>query len=456
MKILFTLLLMSLSAFAVQDEKTFILKEMEKKKLSYEIFEEKVSSGDKCRLRDYKCFKEQLMNLSTGSKEDLVAAHAMTSPFFLRSVKQGDPPCRGSCVQNMLAHHIDAYLKFILVTYKEERQDGRVSDYPTVDGTRIRAIYDLSAVGATIKNSKYLEERIKQLKPKDISDPEVKDISRFSKDIEFITQVTFLKNSVLCHISKGDLVYEEIMAGKSSGKNSDVNLANWLDQFEERKKEICASTEPLDYRGLDESTRKHFANIREKKLQNINCKPNDFACFRNALRLIGIHYADDLLFVKEIMDGIFAESKPKDCDETCQAQFLVRTIQTWISYFSTFDRSKLASTIDWKVYPEARYLTIPEDLIFYESTKKIFQDLLTEFGKIDSRNVKDPGLKSELKSVGKDLSDFASGRQYKDSVICSMDPWTAAYDKYLSPTKDRKANQKFEEAFFEFKSNVCK
>ena len=84
------------------------------------------------------------------------------------------------------------------------------------------------------------------------------------------------------------------------------------------------------------------------------------------------------------------------------------------------------------------------------------QEIVAQALKLDPRNVKDPGLKSELKSVGKDLSDFASGRQFKESVICTMDPWVAAYDKYLSPTKDRKENQKFEEAFLNFKESICK
>ena len=453
---LFLILFLCLPVFAVEDEKTVMLKEIENRKLAYILFNEKVSEGDKCFVRDYKCFKEQLMNFTTGSKEDLIGAYNIISPFYVRSVKEGDPPCVGSCLQNMLAHHIDAYLKFIMVTHKGDRKETRVSAYPTVDGTRIRTIFDLSAIGATMKNVDYLETRISQLRPGEITDPEVKDISRFKKDLEFITQGAILKNSVLCHLSEGDLVYEEIMAGRFSDKKSDENLAKWLTHFQDRKSKICESTEPLDYRGLDESTRKHFEKIREKKLANVECKQKDFACMRKTARVIGIHYADDLMKVKERLDEILAALKPKECDETCEAQFLIRTIQTWISYYSTFDRSKLASTLDWKVYPEARFLTIKEDLLFYESTKTIFQNLITAFGKIDPRNVKDPGLKSELKSVGKDLSDFASGRQFKESVICTMDPWVAAYDKYLSPTKDRKENQKFEEAFLEFKSNVCK
>ncbi len=447
---------MCLPVFAVEDEKTVFLKELEYRKQSYKIFEENVTSGDKCQLRDYKCFKEQLMNFSTGSKEDLIAANAMTSPFYVRSVKGGYPPCVGSCLQNMLAHHIDAYLKFIMAAHKNEKLDTKVSAYPTVDGTRIRAFFDLGVIGATMKNGEYLKTRISQLKPKDITDPEVKDVSRFNKDLEFIGKGTIVKNSVLCNISEGDLVYEEIMGGKWSEKKSEENLAKWLTLFQERKNEICVSTAPLDYRGMDESTRNHFANIREKKLKNIECKQKDFNCMRKTVRVIGIHYADDLVKVKERLDELFTALKPKTCDETCEAEFLIRMIQVWISYYSTYDRSKLASTLDWKVYPEARYLTIQEDISFYETTKTIFQNLIIEFGKIDPRNVKDPGLKSELKSVGKDLSDFASGRQFKDSVICTMDPWIAAYDKYLSPTKDRKENLKFEEAFLEFKSNVCK
>lgn len=456
MKILFTLLLLSVSAFAVDDEKTVVLKEMTKRKLEYKIFAEKVSNGDKCRVRDYKCFKEHLLTFANGSKEDLVAAHFLNTPFYLRSIKEGDIPCTGSCLQNMLAHHIDAYLKFIMVTHKNEKPETRVSDYPTVDGTRIRAIFDLSTLGAMEKNSEYLKTKISQLKPTEINDPEVRDVSRFNKDLEFIGQGTILKNSVLCHISKGDHIYFEIVKGNSSAKKSDKNLANWLKKFEERKKDICVNQEPLDYRGLDESTREFYNKLLERKLSRVNCKKNDFACFRKFARMIGIHYADDLMKVKEGLDKRFSESKPKECDETCEAEFLVRTIQTWITYYSTFNRSNLASTIDWKVYPDARYLTIQEDITFYESTKKIFGNLLTEFGKIDPRNVKDPALKSELKSVGKDLSDFASGRQFNESVICTMEPWIPVYDKYLSPTKDRKANQKFEESFFEFKSNVCK
>jgi hypothetical protein len=65
-------------------------------------------------------------------------------------------------------------------------------------------------------------------------------------------------------------------------------------------------------------------------------------------------------------------------------------------------------------------------------------------------------MKSEMKSIGKDLSDLASANLVKDSIICKMDPWLASYDKYLAPYKDRKMDQKFEEAFINFKSSLCK
>ncbi len=453
---LFLILFLSLSAFAVEDEKTAALNATAKRKAEMGLFKQKVSSGDKCRVRDYKCFEEQLMTLALGGTEDLVGAHYVIAPFYKRSVKEGDIPCIGSCLQNMLAHHIDVFLKFILVAHNRGKDIIQTSDFPTIDGTRIRAIRDLGALGATLKNVEYLERLIAQLKPKDITDSDVKDTSRFSKELALIKQGKIFENSVLCHIGRGDLVYEEIMFGDNND-SSYRNLAKWLKTFEsEMKKNICKSTQPLDYRGLDESTMLHYEKIRDQKIAAIDCKDNDFNCVRKKIREIGIHYAIDIPRISEFLNKFIEKSKPKKCDETCQSQYLVRTIQTWISYYGTFDRSKLASTIDWKANPEARFQTMEEDMSFYHGLKQIFEPLVTEFAKIDPRTVKDISIRSELKSVGKDLSDYSSGRWLKDSVICTMDPWVAAYDKYLSPFKNPIKDKKFEEVFLEFKSNICK
>ncbi len=457
MKILFTLLILSVSAFAVEDEKTMITRMVKERKEELLLFREKVSQGNRCKLRDYKCFKNEVMLLGRGHPEDLMYAQDILLPFYLRSIKEGDFPCEGSCLQNLLAQHIDTYLSFVLLFHTAEKKNDRTSAYPTIDATRIRAIMDLSAVGSSIKSEAYLRGQLKALNPEKITDPEVKDVSKLSTKIDSLTNGSLFAESILCRLNPGNLVYDEILRGESSKKQSEKRLAEWMKAFAVFKTSVCKNTAPLDYRGTDASTKKHYAKIRDRKLAGLDeCRSSDFGCLRRQFRGLGIHYAEDVTVVEEKMKSFVAKSTPATCNDTCQAQMLISVIQTWITYFSTFDRSKLASTMDWKIYPEAKYDTIAEDLSFFLSLRAIFDPLLMEFGKIDPARVSDEGLKSEMKSVGKDLSDLASGRMLKDSVICMMEPWIAAYDKYLSPTSDSKKNKKFEAAFLEFKSAVCK
>ena len=94
--------------------------------------------------------------------------------------------------------------------------------------------------------------------------------------------------------------------------------------------------------------------------------------------------------------------------------------------------------------------------MMFETLKEIFTPLIVEFGKIDPKKVTNAGLKSEMKSVGKDLSDFSSGRMLKDSVICTMDPWNATYDKYMMPYKNKELDKKFELTYLDFKEAICK
>ncbi|MFL5785015.1 MAG: hypothetical protein ACJ76H_10420, partial [Bacteriovoracaceae bacterium] len=263
-------------------------------------------------------------------------------------------------------------------------------------------------------------------------------------------------NSVLCNLHKGDIVYDEIMGKESSGKKMDKEYAEALKLFEKRVAKRCVNREPLDYRGTDASTRHHYNAIRDGKIAEINCAKNDFACVRKNFRKIPIRYADDIGKVEDFMKTFVKKSRPDQCDDSCEARRLVKTIQTWITYFSTFDRKKLASTMDCEKYPEGKYLTLTEDVLFYRALKEIFNPFLLELGKIDPKGLKDEGLKSELRSIGKDVSDFASARMLKDSVICTMVPWNAAYDKYMLPYEDKAENKKFETTFLEFKENICK
>jgi hypothetical protein len=257
-------------------------------------------------------------------------------------------------------------------------------------------------------------------------------------------------------LQKGDIVYDEIMGKENSGKKMDKEYAEALKLFEKRVAKRCENREPLDYRGTDASTRHHYNAIRDRKIAAIDCAKNDFACVRRNFRKIPIRYAEDIGKVAAFMKTFVKNSTPDQCDDSCEARLLVRTIQTWITYFSTFHRQRLGSTMDWEKYPEARFQTLTEDVLFYRALKEIFDPFLIALGKIDPKGLKDEGLKSELRSIGKDVSDFASARMLKDSVICTMTPWNASYDKYMLPYEDKAANKKFETTFLEFKENICK
>lgn len=449
MKILFTLIYFSFSAAFAFDEKELITKKVKQRKNELKLFQEKVSSGDKCKLRDYSCFKNQILLLRKGQSEDLSLARSILEPFFLRSLKANDLPCTGACFQNLLAYHIDTFLLFVTPYYSKGSKDLRISAYPTIDSTRIRGVLELNGIDATSRNSIYLKELVSMLKPKEITAKDVLSSAKINGIINWMNSDPHLSNSVLCHLHPGDIVFDEMM--------NDEKIGPQMREFNNRKNKSCKDTTPLDYRGIDDSTKKHYANIRDAKLSKIDeCPHGDLGCMRRHLRGIGIRYSEDLKLVHDRMKAFAEKSKPSDCNETCQSQFLISILQTWITYFSTFERSHLASTLDWKIYPEAKFDTIPEDINFLKQTKEIFTQMMIEFAKIDPGSVKDEGLKSEIRSVGKDLSDLASGKIYKDSVICSMEPWSATFDKYLSPFKDKKKDEIFEAEFLEFKSTVCK
>lgn len=451
----FFIILLGLNAFGAETEMAKLVRSVKQRKADIQLFIEKVSKGDRCRLRDYQCFEKEVSALTEGHVEELIEAKAVLIPFYERSVKEGFPPCEKTCLANMKASHLYLLSYYVQAYSTKNKKNYRVSLYPTVDSTRIRAYMDLSAFHHLNEITTYIHEELKTFNLQDVTKEELKDQKRFKRRMKTLESGKIFDGSVLCKLGPGDPIYEEILKGETSGKKSDQSFSSWLKDFD-KVRNVCLDKTPMNYRGTDESTRAYYRAIREKKMAALSCSPGDFACVRKNLKEIGIHYAEDVQKVAAYMSQFVLSSKPGACDETCEAQTLIRTIQTWVSYLSTYERENLASTLDWKEYPEARYLTITEDVTMFEALKEIFSPLILEFGKIDPKKVTDAGLKSEMKSVGKDLSDFSSGRMLKDSVICAMDPWTATYDKYMVPFKNKELDKKFEISFLDFKEALCK
>lgn len=440
---------MGLSAMASDDEVSKIVRSVKERKEALKAFRSSVSLGKKCEPRDYECFAPEVMTLVKGHTEDIIAARAILDPFYERSIKEGFPPCDPVCQQNMLANHVYLFLTYLKSYNALEKENYRIELYPTVTSTRIRAYMDLSAFNSLEKHRLYLDDVYKnKVKLDNVRLPKLKDTDFYNKSFELLESGEIFKNSVVCHLSPGDPVHVEIKNDKKYGE--------WLRRFEETAKFKCADKKPLDFRGTDKATRKYFNQVRDEKMAKMDCDPGNFGCVRTHLRGMGIHYAEDVQKVAAYMNDFIEKSKAASCDETCEAQILVRTIQTWITYFSQYERQKLASTMDWKLYPEARFDTITEDVILYETIRGIFTPIVTKFGSIDPAKVSDKGLRSEMKSVGRDLSYYASVQMLKDSVICTMKPWNASYDRHMVPYKDKEQNKKFEGTFLMFQDSLCK
>ncbi len=451
----FFILFISLTALSAETEVGKLMMKVKQRKEEIKIFINKVSKGDVCQPRDYACFEKEVMHFLNGHVEDIIEAREIHVPFYDRATKGGFPPCEKTCLNTMKASHVHVYVAY-LRTYNTAFKDKyRFTAYPTVNSTRVRSYMDLSAFHRMQEDVAYLLPIFETV---DV-DGLPKDIKRYksfdTKWLKILKSASLFYQSILCQLAPGDVVYDEIMRGERSPKRSDQNFSRWMKDFD-AVKNVCERTSPIEYKGTDESTRAYYRGLREKKMAAMTCAAGDFGCVRKNLRELGIHYTEDVQKVAAYLKQFVLTSKPADCDETCEAQLLIRTIQTWVSYLSSYERGKLASTLDWKEHPEARYLTITEDVTMFETLKEIFDPLIVEFGKIDPRKVTDPGLKSEMKSVGKDLSDFSSGRMLKDSVICTMDPWNASYDKYMVPYKDKELDKKFEISFLDFKEAICK
>ena len=446
---LFLIVLLGLNAFAAEDEVSKIVRSVKERKEALKAFRTSVSMGTKCSPRDYECFTAEVKTLVKGHTEDIIAARAVLDPFYERSVKEGFPPCEVLCQQTMLANHMYLFLTYLMSYNAQEKENYRIESYPTVTSTRIRAYMDLSAFNSLEKHRTYLDELYqRKVQLDNLRDPKLKDKEFYTKSFALLESGDIFKNSVVCHLSEGDPVHSEIKNDKKYGE--------WLTRFDKGAKSKCADTKPLDYRGIDKATRKYFNQIRDEKMAKLTCEAGNFGCVRTHLRGMEIHYAEDVQKVAAWMKDFAERSKSNPCDETCEAQILVRSIQTWVTYLSQYERKKLASTMDWKLYPEARFDTITEDVILFDTVRDVFAPMVTKFGSIDPAKVSDAGLRSEMRSVARDLSYYASAQMLKDSVICTMKPWNASYDRYMVPYKDKDQNKKFEESFLTFQSSLCK
>ncbi len=454
MKLLFTILLV-LPVLGFATEAEMITQKVKDRKKDVELFREKVSMGNRCPVRDYKCFQNEIVIFLKGHVVDITAAEEILNPFLKRSMNEGFPPCEKACQQTLLAQHIYVFLDFLTGYKSQDSETQGLSAYPTVELSRIRAIMDLTAYNYIKRQTAHLEKLYGTVKFDAVTNPEFRDRKIFEEKLTSLKKMEGFQLSVLCRLSPGDFVYDEIASGSQSKSPGPKNLATWLEEFQSEK-DICKISTPFDYRGVDTPTRNLYRNLREKKLAEIKCKNGDFGCVRKHLRALGINYAEDIGRVNEFLSQFVKASKPRTCDAECESQLLVRKIQTWITYLSTFERDKLASTMDPKNYPDAKYLALSEDVKVFELLKLIMEPIVIKFGTIDSAMVKDAGLRSELKSVGKDLSDFSVGKFLKDSVICTMDPWKASYETYLTPYKDKELDKKFEASFLEFKEKICK
>ena len=446
---LILIILLSMNALAADEEVLKTVRSVKERKEALKAFINSVSLGKKCEARDYECFSSEVLTLVKGHTEDIIAARAILDPFYEISIKEGSPACEIVCQQTMLANHVYLFLTYLKSYSGLEKNHSRKELFPTVTSTRIRSYMDLVAFNSLEKHRIHLNDVYKnKLKLENVNLPKLKDPEFYKKSFALLDSGDFFKNSIVCNLNPADPVYLEIKSDKKYGE--------WLKRFEESAKLKCADTTPLDYRGTDMATRKYFNKVRDEKMAKLKCDPGNFGCVRGHLRGMGIHYAEDVQKVAAWMKDFTEKSKVNPCDENCEAQILVRSIQTWVTYFSQYERKNLASTMDWKLYPEARFNTITEDVILYEIILDIFSPLVTKFGSIDPARITDTGLKSEMKSVGKDLSYYASAQMLKDSVICTMKPWNASFDRYMLPYKEKDQNKKFEGTFLMFQESLCK
>lgn len=453
----FLILLICLPGWAVEDDVARVSRLIKQRKEELKFFKEKILKENKCRERDYDCFSREVLSTVKGNTEDLIEAASILEPFYERSIKEGFPPCSDTCQNTMLAASTKLYLDYFLKYDVQDKDSSRIATYPTVSGVKVRALLDLSAHHNLHKTLIRLNGNVARIDWGKVIKPELANKKLFMDLLAKVETAKIFNTSVLCHIKEKDPVYTELDASSTkTGKSTDETYKLWFAEFREVTQPYCADQTPIIYRGTDKATRNYYRQIRDKNLADMTCSLGDFPCVRKTFRKMEIHYAEDVEVVAKRLIAFTRESRERPCDDACKAQSLVRMLQTWITFLSTYEREKLASTMDWNEYPEARYLTITEDIDMYTTLKNILTPIISAYGKIDPQNIRDAGLRSELRSVSRDLSDFASGKMLKDSVICTMEPWVAAYDKYLSPYKDKEKNKKFEAAFLDFKSNVCK
>ncbi len=442
-----------MSAFAAEDEAAKFVETSKARREAWKVFREKVSMGNLCEPRNYRCFNDAAMKIPGIHPEDLIASRSFLEPYYLRSIKDDTLPCGESCQHNLRASNIRLFLALFLGYKAGHEEIYNFSDSTTVRATLVRAYMDLSAFKNMKKHMEYVKSEYAKLDISKVTNQVLKSKDWYENAIATVESGKLFSHSILCHLHPGSLVYDDIAKGKSK---VDAKYSGWLKEFEETGRMACVDSTPIEYRGMDLSTRKYYEQQTVNKINAINCKHGDYACVRKEFRNITVHYADDLERIIKFLFAFYQKSTPAVCDETCKAQNLLRATQTLITFLGQYDRQKLASTMDWKKYPEEKYKTLTEDVMMLGSLEGPFTFILETLANLDSAKIKDEGLRSELKSISKDVSDFASGKMLKDSVICTMEPWTAAYDKYMTPYKKPKRNKEFEKGFLHFKEKVCK
>lgn len=450
----FLFLLLSFPAFAEYDEVTKLSEEAKARREAWKVFREKVSTGTMCEPGDYRCFVTAASKIPGVHPEDIIASRSILEPFYLRSISGDVIPCGDTCKNNNRASHVFLFLQIFNSYISGQEKVYNSKEATTVRAARFRAIMDLSALGNMNKHMEYVKAEYGKIDFSKVTVKKLTNKSLFEGALANIESGQLFSQSILCHLHPGNMVYDEISLAPRSKVND--KYREWLKHFDETVRKSCKDSTPIDHRGMDASTRSYYSHLMDKKIKEIDCPAGDFACVRKHLRTFEIRYASDISKVSRFLADFENKGRKADCDASCKANNLLRGTQTFITYLSLYDRQKLGSTMDWTKDPEARYRTIPEDVKIYEILNQTFNNVITELAKIDSAKISDPGLKSELKSIAKDSSDFASGKMLKDSVICTMDPWTAAYDKYMVPYKDPKQNKIFEANFLEFKEKVCK
>jgi hypothetical protein len=377
----FLFFLIALSAFAVDDEVRKLTEETKARKEGLKLFYEKVSIGSYCQLRDYGCFVSALGKMPGTHPEDLIALRSIMEPFYLRSVKDGFPPCSEVCQNDLRAKHINLF-SLILMTYdSKERKKFSINDTTTVKGTRFRAFMDLSAYGNIRKHVEYLKEEYKKLDLKKVSVKRIADPKIYEDAFRFLDSGRLFSDSILCHLHPGTYVYDEIVRKKSS--KVDEKYREWMLEFDKNARSACTDSTPVQFRGMDASTRRYYERQTLASLKAIDCRKGDYACLRKHLRRMPIRYAKDVTLVSNYIENFLVKEIANGCDKTCRIENLLKASQTFITFLSQYDRKKLGSTMDWKKHPEEKYRTITEDVSMFDTISENFIGVLEALGKLD-------------------------------------------------------------------------